>query len=171
MFHLLNLNSRNNYVSPSKFLEEKQLINLNLRNFNLTYQRQLKTINEEKGEEESNVNDNTSGSSNSSNNLNNHVMYKNWVYKIPPNKAIRKFYLVLIDKEIYYYKDETENEFLGMHNLSGCFINENVEQVTEHNGIKYYSFEIIFNNKSKIRTFYSPSPEIIIIILKKELDI
>ena len=154
-------NSRNNYVSPSKFLEEKQLINLNLRNFNLTYQRQLKTINEEKGEEESNVNDNTSGSSNSSNNLNNHVMYKNWVYKIPPNKAIRKFYLVLIDKEIYYYKDETENEFLGMHNLSGCFINENVEQVTEHNGIKYYSFEIIFNNKSKIRTFYSPSPEII----------
>jgi hypothetical protein len=153
--------SRNNYVSPSKFLEEKQIINLNIGNYGLGYQRQLKTISEEKGEEENNVNDNTSGSSNSSNNLNNHVMYKNWVYKIPPNKIIRKFYLVLIDKEIYYYKDETENDFLGMHNLSGCFINENTEQITEHNGIKYYSFEIIFNNKSKIRTFYSPSSEII----------
>ena len=83
------------------------------------------------------------------------------IYKLPPNKCIRKFYLVLINKEIYYYKDEIENEFLGMHNLSGCFINENTDLITENNGIKYYSFEIIFNNKAKVRTYYSPSQEII----------
>ena len=156
--------SRTNYISPSKFLEEKQIINLNLGRYNINYQRQLKTISEEKGDEDTNnINDNTSGSSNSnsSNNLNNNVIYKNWVYKLPPNKCIRKFYLVLINKEIYYYKDETENEFLGMHNLSGCFINENTDQITENKGINYYSFEIIFNNKAKVRTFYSPSQEII----------
>ncbi len=47
------------------------------------------------------------------------------------------------------------------YNLSGCFINENTDLMTENNGIKYYSFEIIFNNKAKNRTYYSPSQEII----------
>jgi hypothetical protein len=56
-------------------------------------------------------------------------MYENWVYKLTENKKIKKFYLVLINKDIYYYKDEEKKSFLGMHNLSGCFIQEESEKM------------------------------------------
>ena len=88
------------------------------------------------------------------NNNNNNIKYENWVYKITDTNNILKFYLVLINKDIYYYKSETKKEFVGMHNLSGCFI----QQCKEKKAFlwkNYYSFEIYFKNKSKERKFYT----------------
>ena len=50
-----------------------------------------------------------------------------------------------------------------MHHLSGCLIKEPSEdEILELDNIKYYSFSIIFYNKSKTRIYYSPSLEITI---------
>ena len=154
--------SHQNFISPSKYLQEQNMVK---PLFGMYTQKFLNPINEEKENltNEENVNDeNTSGSSNNSLNLTDlkssskNITYENWVYKIPENKILKKFYLVLINKDIFYYKDEEKENFIGMHNLSGCIITEAQEDnYIILNEQKLFFFSITFNNKSKIRTFYT----------------
>ena len=89
------------------------------------------------------------------------IKYENWIYKIL-NNSIRKIYLILLNKDIYYYEDQTKKKFLGMHHLSDCIINESSEKDYIQIGqIKYYSFSITFINKSKTRKYYSPYLEVV----------
>jgi Ca2+-binding EF-hand superfamily protein len=73
--------------------------------------------------------------------------YENWVYKLTENNKMKKYYLVVLGKDIYYYKSDTKQDLLGMHNLSGCFVKENAEKKIE--GQTYYSFSVIFSNKTR----------------------
>ena len=82
----------------------------------------------------------------------NNITYQNWVYKITESLKLRKFYLVLINKDIYYYKSETKKDFVGMHNLTGSFIQECTEK-KRIQGKNFASFEIYSKNKSKVRKF------------------
>ena len=139
--------SKQRYSSPTKYLQEKASYNsLALMNKDIDYEKNLNPINEE-NEFQNEIIDEKN------------IMYENWVYKLTENKKIKKFYLVLINKDIYYYKDEEKKSFLGMHNLSGCFIQEEPEK-TELEGKSFYVFEIFFNNKSKTRKYYTPDIEI-----------
>ena len=80
------------------------------------------------------------------------VHYENWILKKINPEKIKKYYLVLINKDIFYYQSNDKKNLIGMHNLSGCFIKEdNEKEIIDNN--EYYSFEIIFKNKSKIRNF------------------
>ena len=140
-------NSKQRYSSPTKYLQEKASLNsLALLNKDIDYDNNLLPINEE-----NEFQNDIMGEKN--------IMYENWVYKLTENKKIKKFYLVLINKDIYYYKDQEKKNFLGMHNLSGCFVQEEIEKVTLE-GQNYYIFEIFFNNKSKTRKYYTPDIEI-----------
>ena len=159
---------KQNYISPSKYLLEQQKIrpiNSILKNREI-----LNPINEEK---ENEIYDDYMGSKKTSvgsdNNTNitndNFINYENWIYKKSNENEnhLIKLYLVLANKDIYYYKDENKKFFLGMHHLSGCLIKEPSEdEILELDNIKYYSFSIIFYNKSKTRIYYSPSLEITI---------
>ena len=139
--------SKQRYSSPTKYLQEKASYNsLALMNKDVDYEKNLNPINEE-NEFQNEIADEKN------------IMYENWVYKLTENKKIKKFYLALINKDIYYYKDEEKKNFLGMHNLSGCFIQEESEK-TELEGKSFYIFEIFFNNKSKTRKYYTPDIEI-----------
>ena len=84
------------------------------------------------------------------------VTYENYIYKVSQNNKLKKYYLVLINKDIFYYKTEEKKEMLGMHNLSGCFVKENgVKNINDKN---YYCFTLVF--PSKERSFYCNSKEI-----------
>ena len=89
-------------------------------------------------------------------NINNkkNITYENWIYKVTESLKLRKFYLVLINKDIYYYKSETKKEFVGMHNLTGSFIQECNEK-KRLQGKNFSSFEIYSKNKSKVRKFFT----------------
>ena len=145
--------SRKNYVSPTKYLQEKICLNIiTLNKASSHSENQLLTINEENEGEKINSQQNK----NDNEEQNQNICYGNWIYKITDEKKIKKFYLVLINKDIFYYNSEDKKEFLGMHNLSGCFIQENGEKNSIRlDGKEYYKFEIYFNNKSKIRQYYS----------------
>lgn len=78
-----------------------------------------------------------------------------WVYKITENSKIKKYWLVVNNADIYYYKSENKEELSGMHNLSGCHVKESSSVVI--NGIKFYSFVIIFSSKS--RNYYTTDRE------------
>ena len=144
--------SKQRYSSPTKYLQEKAGLNsLALMNKNINYEKNLCPIHEE--ENEFINNDNLEEEKN--------ICYENWVYKLTENKKLKKFYLVLINKDIFYYRDQEKKIFLGMHNLSGCFVHEGKENETITLEDKnYYIFEIFFNNKSKTRKYYTPEFEI-----------
>ena len=84
------------------------------------------------------------------------VTYENYIYKVSTTNKLKKYYLVLINKDIYYYKNEDKKEVVGMHNLSGCFVKDNATKVI--NDKTYYSFTLVF--PSKERSFYCSSKEI-----------
>ena len=146
-------NSKQRYSSPTKYLQEKVGLNsLALMNKDIDYEKNLCPINEVENE----------GANNDTNlEEEKNICYENWVYKLTENKKLKKFYLVLINKDIYYYKDQEKKNFLGMHNLSGCFIQEGGENekivIADKN---FYIFEIFFNNKSKTRKYYTPNKDI-----------
>ena len=89
-------------------------------------------------------------------NDNEKVTYENYIYKVSTTNKLKKYYLVLINKDIYYYKNEDKKEVVGMHNLSGCFVKDNGTKVI--NDKTYYSFSLVF--PSKERSFYCGSKEI-----------
>ena len=82
--------------------------------------------------------------------------YENWVYKISSSNKLIKYFLVVIGKDIYYYKSEKKNELLGMHNLSGCYIKANGDKMI--NGNKLYCFQIVFPGKH--RNYYTSTKQI-----------
>ena len=84
------------------------------------------------------------------------IYYENYIFKISENNKITKYYLLLINNDIYYFKNEDKRELIGMHNLSSCFLIEylnNGEKII--NNIKYYSFSLNFKSNSKIRKFFT----------------
>ena len=94
-------------------------------------------------------------------NNNNNINYENSIFKISENNKITEFHLVLINKDIYYYKNREKKELIGMHNLSSCFIKEyenKGEKVIDN--IPYYSFSLLFKSNSKIRKYFTPKIEI-----------
>jgi serine/threonine protein kinase len=78
------------------------------------------------------------------------VSFESYVYKITDTNNLKKYYLSLQGKDIYYYKTEKKEDLQGMHNLSGCYIKEGTGQTMEN--IKLFCFVIDFNNKQ--RTYY-----------------
>ena len=148
--------SKKNYVSPTKYLREKACINkLTLNKAYSNEENQLRTIKEENeiGEKINTTNND---------NEEEDICYENWIYKITEDKKIKKYYLVLINKDIFYYNSNDKKEFLGMHNLSGCFILDDGEKnTTNFDGKEFYKFEIYFNNKSKVRHYYALEYDIV----------
>ena len=148
--------SKKNYVSPTKYLREKACINkLTLNKAYSNEESQLRTIKEEN---EIGEKINTKNNDNEEED----ICYENWVYKITEDKKVKKYYLVLINKDIFYYNSKDKKEFLGMHNLSGCFILDDGEKnTTKFDGKEFYKFEIYFNNKSKVRHYYALEYDIV----------
>jgi hypothetical protein len=157
-------NSKKNYVSPTKYLEEKACLNqITLKNASSSkyVENQLRTIKEENEMGEKNNLSITNANTNNDNEEED-IYYENWIYKITDDLKIKKYYLVLINKDIYYYSSQDKKDFLGMHNLSGCFIQESGEiNTTKIDEKEFYKFEIYFNNKSKARNYYSLDYDII----------
>jgi hypothetical protein len=89
--------------------------------------------------------------------------YGNYVYIIKDNDKIEKIYLSLINQHLYCYTDETKSNFIQIHNLSGCFIKENLlnNEIVKIKNEYYFSFEIIYLSQNKPLIFYSPNKSII----------
>ena len=154
--------SKNRYTSPTKYLQDKSYLNHLAINSSLTnknFDNQLRPINENDDDENENYNKTQENILQQiESNINSNINYENWVYKITESGRLRKFYLVLVNKDTYYYKSKKKTDFVGMHNLSGCFVQESEKKIID--GIEYYSFEIYCKNKRKTRKYYTTKEEI-----------
>ena len=75
------------------------------------------------------------------------VTYEGWISKITENNRVKRFWLVLIGNDIYYYKTDSKKDYQGMHNLSGCFFKEIGEKVVGDQ--TFFSFAIEFSNRKR----------------------
>ena len=85
------------------------------------------------------------------------IKYENWVYKMAKKGNLRKFYLVLINKDIYYYKSETKKDFVGMHNLTGYYFLDTLEKINLDGKTFYllkYLIKINLSQDNFIRMIY-----------------
>ena len=73
-----------------------------------------------------------------------------YLLKISSSQQIKRIWIKLVNKDIYYYKEKTDPVHKEMHNLSGVYIKEN--EPFNFNNVKYYSFSIIFPKKTE--TYY-----------------
>ena len=129
-------NSENVYNSPSKFLKESNEKAKNIPKFSL-FSPETKPIEKNEAIPKMSLNNEPEDKAN----------YENYIYKKSEGNKLKKYYLVLIDKDIYYYKSEHKKEVLGMHNLSGCFFKEYpAERINEK---VYYCFSIVFPKKER----------------------
>jgi Ca2+-binding EF-hand superfamily protein len=122
---ILIKNSKNVFNSPSRFLKVKHSSSLEFNLEDNLIKMEEFSLGDENGE----------------------IQYENWIYKLSESMKIKKYWLVLIGKDIYYYKNEKKDELLGMHNLSGCFIKENGEKKVGEE--KMHSFAVIFTGKTR----------------------
>jgi len=154
--------SKNRYSSPTKYLQDKSYINHIAINSSMTYRNnnfdnQLKPINEDENENENKAEENHLKEI--LDDMQPNINYENWVYKITESGKLRKFFLVLVNKDTYYYKSEKKTNFVGMHNLSGCFVHEcNEKKIID--GVEFYSFEIFCKNKTRTRKYFTKKPEV-----------
>ena len=142
-------NVENVFNSPSAFLKDSSEKAKNIKPFSLFSPETKPLEKKEKKVPEFNLN-------NEEKNEEDKAKYENYIYKKSDGNRLKKYYLVLIDKDIYYYKSEQKKEVLGMHNLSGCFFKENSsEKINEK---IYYCFSLVFPKKE--RKYYVGSKEI-----------
>lgn len=73
--------------------------------------------------------------------------YEGWLYKALDHKY-KKLWFKLFDKDFFYFKNKTDIEHKGMHNLSGGFVREN--KIEFVNGKNLYSFSIITQKKERV---------------------
>jgi len=75
--------------------------------------------------------------------------YEGYIYKLNNGKMI-KIWFKLFYKDLFYYKKKGDIKHRGMHNLSGLFFKEEPKKIVDN--IPYYSFSILFPNKT--RTYF-----------------
>ena len=141
-------NVDNVFNSPSIFLKESNEKAKNITPFSLFSPESQPKENSGKVIPEINLNNDA--------NEEDKAKYENYIYKKSEGNRLKKYYLVLIDKDIYYYKSDKKKEVLGMHNLSGCFFKENSSE--KINDKIYYCFSIVFPKKE--RKYYVSSSDV-----------
>jgi len=73
--------------------------------------------------------------------------YEGWVFKLSESLKMKRYWLVLSGKEIYYYKNPKKEELLLMHNLCGCILKEKGENKIFDT--KMFGFSIIVTGKTR----------------------
>jgi hypothetical protein len=82
-----------------------------------------------------------------------HFIYEGYLYKKRKSGRMKKYWIGLINRDLFYFKDESKEDFKGFHHLSGFFINSIEEWLIENK--TFFSFTLVGFNKS--RSYYSLS--------------
>ena len=92
--------------------------------------------------------------------------YKNYIYIKTENGELIKIYLVLINKDVYYFNLKEKPELIGMNNLTGCFI-QHRDKIKNLDDKKLYSFEIYFKYKTMKKKYYTEDEKVSKLFVKK----
>jgi serine/threonine protein kinase len=82
------------------------------------------------------------------------IIHEGYLYKINKTGKRKKFYIILLGKDMFYFKSNGLDELKGIHNLSNCYIHDEIEEVG-YNGTPLYAFTLYLNTTK--RQFYAKS--------------
>ena len=81
--------------------------------------------------------------------------YAGFMFKITKQNNMKIYWFKLILNDLFYYKNRTDQFHLGMHHLSGLFLEKN--GIITFKGVELYSFSLIY--PKKVRKFYLDKKE------------
>ena len=87
----------------------------------------------------------------------NSVSFEGEMLRKANETKLKKYWYCLLDKELYVYKQKTDEKHKSMHSLSGIFIKDDIEEFMDSKTC-VYPFSLIFPG-NKVRTFYLPEKE------------
>lgn len=91
------------------------------------------------------------------------IIYENYIFKSRKNNKLKKYYIVLIGLDLFYFSNSNKKKLRGMHNLSGSYISEDDNVIKVHEDttnkkepktVLYHPFKLYF--KKKARIYYCP---------------
>ena len=83
--------------------------------------------------------------------LNYSTNYSDYLYKVTNKNKLKKFYVVLTGKDMFYFKNKNMWECIGMHHLSGCNISSVTECLPgEVDTDSCFQFTIHFKNTNRV---------------------
>jgi Ca2+-binding EF-hand superfamily protein len=92
------------------------------------------------------------------------IIHEGELYKFNTNGERKKFYIILISKDIFYFKSNKIDKMKGIHNLSNSFILDYIEEF-RYQGRDMYYFTIIYGEKP--REYYTKTKEEAEVWIKK----
>ena len=78
------------------------------------------------------------------------IKHEGYLYKILEGKKPKRIWFKLVDKDLYFFKNDKDTTHRGMHNLSGVFLKEKPPLTVSNT--KYFSFSVVYPTKD--RTYY-----------------
>jgi len=98
------------------------------------------------------------------------IIYEGYIFKSRSNLKLKKYYLILIGMDLFYFSNSKKTKLKGMHNLSGSYAYEEGDLIKVHeapksngtkektsgssetqqsNVVKYYPFKLCFKKKTR----------------------
>ena len=78
------------------------------------------------------------------------IKYEGYMLKMTHSNKLKKVYFRLVGRDIYYFKNNTDTEHKGMHNLSGIYVKDGGKVTVKDK--QYFTFSILYPQKA--RTYY-----------------
>jgi hypothetical protein len=82
------------------------------------------------------------------------IQFEGEIVRKATETKLKKYWYCLLGKELYVYKQKTDEKHKSMHSLSGIFIKDDIEEFMDSKTC-VYPFSLIFPG-NKVRTFYLP---------------
>ena len=84
-----------------------------------------------------------------------YMEYEGEMLRKTPEGKFKKYWFCLLSKELYCYRKKDDEKHKNMHNLIGCFISSEPDEVINHHNkqITFYPFKLIFP-PTKVRVYY-----------------
>jgi hypothetical protein len=84
------------------------------------------------------------------------IMHEGHLYKVNKIGERKKFYIILLARDMFYFKSDKLDKLKGIHNLSNCFLMQEVEEF-RYRGETMYYITVIFGDR--VREYYTKSKE------------
>ena len=140
--------SKDVYNSPSKFLQKNKKVVSEFCLENNLISLNLDDSESEEEVEKNNHNNINENSSHKSRSKSQNETMEGELFKLSKNHKLKKLYLVLIGKDLYYYPSSNKETLIKMQNLTACYMKETYEKRVS--GDLYYAFQIKIKKEPKI---------------------
>ena len=84
------------------------------------------------------------------------IIHEGELYKVNKNGERKKFYIILLSRDIFYFKTNKIDKLKGIHNLSNSFILDYIEEF-RYQGKDMYYFTLLYGEKP--REYYTKTKE------------